>query len=133
MSLRSLQWDKGLLRFFDIPVQILPKIKSSAEIYGYISTGSLLGVPIAGVSFYYFYPSNYSEAYRRLMFFLCLYFKVLYVYFILYLVFITQIKCCVWTIYITVFILFLIFNIQSLLYVLYSKHTVCTYVSLADM
>lgn len=48
MSLRSLQWDKGLLRFFDIPVQILPKIKSSAEIYGYISTGSLLGVPIAG-------------------------------------------------------------------------------------
>ncbi|XP_022819436.1 glycerol kinase 3-like isoform X2 [Spodoptera litura] len=48
MSLRSLQWDKGLLRFFDIPIQILPKIKSSAEIYGYISTGSLLGVPIAG-------------------------------------------------------------------------------------
>ncbi|KAH9630697.1 hypothetical protein HF086_003988 [Spodoptera exigua] len=48
MSLRSLQWDKGLLRFFDIPIQILPKIKSSAEIYGYISSGSLLGVPIAG-------------------------------------------------------------------------------------
>ncbi|KAJ8725648.1 hypothetical protein PYW08_003831 [Mythimna loreyi] len=48
MSLRSLQWDKGLLRFFDIPIEILPKIKSSAEIYGYISTGSLLGVPIAG-------------------------------------------------------------------------------------
>ncbi|CAB3224545.1 unnamed protein product [Arctia plantaginis] len=48
MSLRSLQWDKGLLRFFDIPVEILPKIKSSAEIYGYISSGSLLGVPIAG-------------------------------------------------------------------------------------
>lgn len=48
MSLRSLKWDKGLLRFFDIPLEILPKIKSSAEIYGYISTGSLLGVPIAG-------------------------------------------------------------------------------------
>ncbi|XP_045445490.1 glycerol kinase-like [Melitaea cinxia] len=48
MSLKTLQWDKGLLRFFDIPVQILPKIKSSAEIYGYISTGSLLGTPIAG-------------------------------------------------------------------------------------
>ncbi|CAK1581924.1 unnamed protein product [Parnassius mnemosyne] len=48
MSLRSLQWDKGLLRFFDIPIQILPKIKSSSEIYGYISTGSLLGTPIAG-------------------------------------------------------------------------------------
>ncbi|CAH0720824.1 unnamed protein product, partial [Brenthis ino] len=48
MSLKTLQWDKGLLRFFDIPIEILPKIKSSAEIYGYISTGSLLGTPIAG-------------------------------------------------------------------------------------
>ncbi|XP_026329430.1 glycerol kinase-like [Hyposmocoma kahamanoa] len=48
MSLRSLQWDKSLLRYFDIPKQILPKIKSSAEIYGYISSGPLLGVPIAG-------------------------------------------------------------------------------------
>ncbi|XP_049866880.1 glycerol kinase-like isoform X2 [Pectinophora gossypiella] len=48
MSLRSLQWDKSLLRFFNIPPQILPKIKSSAEIYGYISSGPLLGVPIAG-------------------------------------------------------------------------------------
>lgn len=49
MSLKTLQWDKGLLRFFDIPIEILPKIKSSAEIYGYISTGSLLGTPVAGV------------------------------------------------------------------------------------
>nr|XP_026495083.1 glycerol kinase-like [Vanessa tameamea] len=48
MSLKSLQWDKGLLRFFDVPIEILPKIKSSAEIYGYISTGALLGTPIAG-------------------------------------------------------------------------------------
>ncbi|XP_047527742.1 glycerol kinase-like [Vanessa atalanta] len=48
MSLKSLKWDKGLLRFFDIPIEILPKIKSSAEIYGYISTGALLGTPIAG-------------------------------------------------------------------------------------
>ncbi|CAF4772345.1 unnamed protein product [Pieris macdunnoughi] len=48
MCLRNLQWDKGLLRFFDIPPEILPKIKSSSEVYGYISTGSLLGTPIAG-------------------------------------------------------------------------------------
>ncbi|CAG9783740.1 unnamed protein product [Diatraea saccharalis] len=48
MSLKSLQWDKGLLRFFDIPIKILPKIRSSAEIYGYIAKGSLLGVPISG-------------------------------------------------------------------------------------
>lgn len=49
MSLTTLQWDRGLLRFFDVPIQILPKIKSCSEIYGYISTGSLLGTPIAGV------------------------------------------------------------------------------------
>ncbi|XP_061383438.1 glycerol kinase-like [Danaus plexippus] len=48
MSLTTLQWDRGLLRFFDVPIQILPKIKSCSEIYGYISTGSLLGTPIAG-------------------------------------------------------------------------------------
>ncbi|XP_068629489.1 glycerol kinase 3-like isoform X2 [Battus philenor] len=48
MSLRSLQWDMRLLRFFEIPLQILPKIKSSSEIYGYISIGSFLGTPIAG-------------------------------------------------------------------------------------
>ncbi|GBP30441.1 Glycerol kinase 3 [Eumeta japonica] len=48
MSLQSLQWDNRLLKYFDIPIQILPKIKSSSEIYGYIATGSLTGVPIAG-------------------------------------------------------------------------------------
>ncbi|XP_048479440.1 glycerol kinase [Plutella xylostella] len=48
MSLKNLQWDKNLLRFFEIPPQILPKIKSSAEIYGYVSSGSLCGIPIAG-------------------------------------------------------------------------------------
>lgn len=50
MSLKTLQWDKNLLRFFEIPIQILPKIKSSSEIYGYLSSGALVGVPIAGVS-----------------------------------------------------------------------------------
>lgn len=50
MSLRSLQWDKRLLRYFEIPQEVLPKIRSSAEIYGYIASGALTGVPIAGVS-----------------------------------------------------------------------------------
>lgn len=50
MSLKSLQWDKRLLRYFEIPPQILPKIKSSAEIYGYVASGAITGVPIAGVS-----------------------------------------------------------------------------------
>lgn len=36
-------------RFFGIPMSILPKIRSSAEIYGYLAEGSLQGVPISGV------------------------------------------------------------------------------------
>lgn len=36
-------------RFFKIPVAILPQIRSSSEIYGYIQSGSLMGVPISGV------------------------------------------------------------------------------------
>lgn len=38
-----------LFRFFGIPMSILPKIRSSAEIYGYLAEGSLQGVPISGV------------------------------------------------------------------------------------
>lgn len=59
MSLRSLQWDTGLLHFFDIPIEILPKIKSSAEVYGYIASGPLLGMPIAGVSFIFIFFACY--------------------------------------------------------------------------
>lgn len=50
MNLETLQWDKKLCNFFDIPMEILPKIKSSAEIYGYIrihDSSILEGVPIA--------------------------------------------------------------------------------------
>ena len=34
MNLHSQQWDNELLRFFGIPPDILPTIKSSAECYG---------------------------------------------------------------------------------------------------
>lgn len=50
MNLETLKWDKKVCAFFDIPNEILPEIKSSAEIYGYIKIpGSkiLEGVPIA--------------------------------------------------------------------------------------
>jgi glycerol kinase len=48
MNLETLEWDKGLCNFFDIPIEILPKIRSSAEVYGYIRGLSVLeGVPIA--------------------------------------------------------------------------------------
>lgn len=37
-------------RFFNIPMSVLPEIRSSSEIYGYVTEGPLLGIPISGVS-----------------------------------------------------------------------------------
>jgi glycerol kinase len=49
MNLGSLAWDPQLLRAFDIPESLLPRIVGSSEIYGEITQGPLRGVPIAGV------------------------------------------------------------------------------------
>ncbi|MBU1821939.1 MAG: glycerol kinase GlpK, partial [Bacteroidetes bacterium] len=48
MNLRTLQWDEGMLKAFDIPKAMLPEIKSSSEVYGHVSSEVLPGVPIAG-------------------------------------------------------------------------------------
>ncbi|XP_054282634.1 glycerol kinase-like [Macrosteles quadrilineatus] len=48
MNLQTLQWDPTLCRFFGIPMSILPKVRSSSEIYGYLAEGLLRGVPISG-------------------------------------------------------------------------------------
>lgn len=48
MNIRTLKWDPILLSFFDIPLKILPEIRSSSEIYGYIQDDILAGVPISG-------------------------------------------------------------------------------------
>ncbi|XP_075211363.1 glycerol kinase 1 [Lycorma delicatula] len=48
MNIQSLSWDPQLCRFFDIPMDILPKICTSSEIYGLISNGSLKGIPVSG-------------------------------------------------------------------------------------
>ncbi|KAL2717972.1 glycerol kinase-like isoform X1 [Vespula squamosa] len=48
MNIRTLQWDPKLLSFFEIPSSILPQIRSSSEIYGYIQDNILHGVPISG-------------------------------------------------------------------------------------
>lgn len=50
MNLETLEWDSYLCTFFQIPKFILPKIKSCAEIYGYVYDGPLKGIPIAAVS-----------------------------------------------------------------------------------
>lgn len=38
-DLHKLQWSTELCQFFDIPIEILPTIRSSAEIYGHIKSG----------------------------------------------------------------------------------------------
>lgn len=48
MNIENLRWDPYLLKFFDIPITVLPAIKSSSEVYGNIAAGALQGVPIAG-------------------------------------------------------------------------------------
>ncbi|XP_043516604.1 glycerol kinase-like [Frieseomelitta varia] len=48
MNITTLKWDPTLLSFFNIPPEILPEIRSSSEIYGYIQDDVLSGVPISG-------------------------------------------------------------------------------------
>lgn len=49
MDLESCAWDPYLCRAFGVPPDILPTIKSSSEIYGYVFAGSLAGIPVSGV------------------------------------------------------------------------------------
>jgi glycerol kinase len=49
MNLKTLDWDPELLDAFQIPPQILPKIRSSSEIYGTAKPEAVEGVPIAGI------------------------------------------------------------------------------------
>jgi glycerol kinase len=48
MNLNTLQWDGGILSDFNIPIQMLPTIVSSSEIYGAAKLPSIAGVAIAG-------------------------------------------------------------------------------------
>uniref|UniRef100_A0A182XK28 glycerol kinase n=1 Tax=Anopheles quadriannulatus TaxID=34691 RepID=A0A182XK28_ANOQN len=47
MNLERRVWDERLCRFFRIPSNILPEIRSCSEVYGYINEGPLSGTPIA--------------------------------------------------------------------------------------
>ncbi|XP_046456345.1 glycerol kinase-like isoform X1 [Daphnia pulex] len=48
MNLETLNWDPYLLKFFNIPTSILPEIRSSSEIYGFLTSTPLGGTPISG-------------------------------------------------------------------------------------
>jgi glycerol kinase len=49
MSLDTLEWDDELLRSFDVPRAVLPKIVSSSKVYDTVRTPQWDGVPIAGI------------------------------------------------------------------------------------
>lgn len=50
MNLETLNWDNEILKYFGIPKCMMPKIKSSSEIYTYVHGSQLLReVPISGI------------------------------------------------------------------------------------
>lgn len=48
MNIKTRQWDPELCKFLEVPTNVLPTIKSSAEVYGHVADGPLKGLPIAG-------------------------------------------------------------------------------------
>ncbi|TRY95297.1 hypothetical protein DNTS_006748 [Danionella cerebrum] len=47
-NIHSMEWDPELCTYFDIPMEILPRVRSSSEIYGLMKSGPLTGIPISG-------------------------------------------------------------------------------------
>ncbi|XP_041858123.1 glycerol kinase-like isoform X2 [Melanotaenia boesemani] len=47
-NIHTMDWDPEICRYFEVPMNILPKVRSSSEIYGWVKSGSLSGVPISG-------------------------------------------------------------------------------------
>ena len=51
-NIRDLKWDKKILDKLNIPMAMLPEVRSSSEIYGYVNLGGKdnIKVPIAGIA-----------------------------------------------------------------------------------
>lgn len=49
-NINSLKWDEDLLKLLDIPVSILPEVKSSSEVYGETAGNFSTSIPIAGIA-----------------------------------------------------------------------------------
>ncbi|WP_407563868.1 glycerol kinase GlpK [Streptomyces sp. 184] len=47
MNLHTLDWDTDILAAMDVPAAVLPEIRSSAEVYGRATSGTLTGIPVA--------------------------------------------------------------------------------------
>jgi glycerol kinase len=48
-NLAALDWDDELLKLFDVPRSVLPKIVSSSDVYGDVKLTALAGAPLAGI------------------------------------------------------------------------------------
>ncbi len=50
-NIHTLEWDRELLELLDIPIAMMPEVKSSSEVYGYTQTTIFAHeVPIAGIA-----------------------------------------------------------------------------------
>ena len=50
-NINTLSWDEELLEIFDIPASMLPEVRDSSEIYGYIETSLFASrIPISGIA-----------------------------------------------------------------------------------
>ena len=50
-NIHTLAWDEELLKMFDIPISMMPEVRSSSEVYGYTKTTIFAHkVPIAGIA-----------------------------------------------------------------------------------
>uniref|UniRef100_A0A3Q1C2F4 glycerol kinase n=1 Tax=Amphiprion ocellaris TaxID=80972 RepID=A0A3Q1C2F4_AMPOC len=47
-NIHTMDWDAELCKYFGIPMEILPRVRSSSEIYGLMKSGALSGIPISG-------------------------------------------------------------------------------------
>lgn len=61
MNIQTLKWDPSLCKVFNIPMEVLPEIRSSSEIYGHMTQSALKGVPISGVSRKFFVTSVFAN------------------------------------------------------------------------
>ncbi|MFI9406658.1 glycerol kinase GlpK [Nocardia sp. NPDC052316] len=49
MDLNTRQWDSEICAEFGVPESMLPRIRSSSEVYAEITSGPLQGIPVAGI------------------------------------------------------------------------------------
>lgn len=49
-NIKELKWDEKILEELDIPKSMLPEVRNSSEVYGYVNLGGSLDIPIAGIA-----------------------------------------------------------------------------------